>query len=79
MVSGATAIPLNRELNLLADWFGLAGQSSAAATSEAGRWLLTAREALQEVSAKYPLLFYGTDPAFTGKNTRSDGRQVGAV
>ena len=61
VVSGATAIPLNQELDLLMNWFGLAGQTSATATSELGRWLLTAREALHEVNAKHPLLFYGTD------------------
>jgi hypothetical protein len=57
VVSGATAIPLNQELDLLVNWFGFAGQTSATATSEVGRWLLTAREALQEVSMKHPLLF----------------------
>ncbi len=61
VVSGATAIPLNWELDLLAKWFGLDGQTSATATSELGRWLLTAREALQDVNAKHPLLSYGTD------------------
>ena len=60
-LSGATAIPLNWELDLLVKWFGLDGQTSATATSELGRWLLTAREALQDVSAKHPVLFYGTD------------------
>lgn len=61
VVSGVTAIPLNWELDLLVNWFGLEVQSSASATSELGRWLLTAREALQDVNAKHPLLFYGTD------------------
>ena len=61
VVSGATAIPLNWELDLLAQWFGLDGQPSATATNEFGRWLLTVREALHDVSAKHPLLFYGTD------------------
>ena len=61
VVSGATAIPLRWELDLLMNWCGLTGQTSATATSELGRWLLTAREALLEVDAKHPLLFYGTD------------------
>lgn len=61
VVSGATAIPLNWELDLLAQGFGLDGQTSATATNELGRWLLTAREALHAVSANHPLLFYGTD------------------
>ena len=61
VISGATAIPLNWELNLMINWFGLSGQTSAIANSELGRWLLTAHEALQGVTAKHPLLFYGTD------------------
>ena len=61
VLSGATALPLRWELDLLTNWFGLTGQTSATATSELGRWLLTAREALLEVDAKHPLLFYGTD------------------
>ena len=61
VLSGATAIPLKWELDLLTKWFGLEGQTSAAATSELGRWLLTAREALQDLNTKHPLLFYSTD------------------
>lgn len=61
IMSGATAIPINWELDLLAKWFGLEGQTSATATSKLGGCLLTAREALQDVNAKHPLLFYGTD------------------
>jgi hypothetical protein len=60
-LSGATAISLNWELDFLAGWFGLTGQTSATANSVLGRWLLTAREALQDMNAKHPLLFYGTD------------------
>jgi hypothetical protein len=61
VISGATAIPLNWELDLLTKWFGIGDQTSTTANSELGRWLLTAREALQDVGAKHPLLFYGTD------------------
>ncbi|MBI3851089.1 MAG: hypothetical protein HY298_12550 [Verrucomicrobia bacterium] len=61
VLSGATAIPLNWELDLLTKWFGITGQTSATANSELARWLLTAGEALQDISAKHPLLFYGTD------------------
>ena len=60
-ISGVTAIPLKWELDLMVNWLGLAGQTSVTASSELGRWLLTAQEALQDVSAKHPLLFYGTD------------------
>lgn len=61
VISGVTAIPLVSELKLLTQWFGLAGQTSATATSELGRWLLATREALQDTAAKHPMLFYGTD------------------
>lgn len=61
LISGVTALPLKWELDVMVNWFGLVGQTSATANSELGRWLLTAQEALQDVSAKYPLLFYGTD------------------
>jgi hypothetical protein len=61
VISGATAIPLKWELDVLVNWFGLTGQTSRTATTELGRWLLTAQEALQAVSAQHPLLFYGTD------------------
>lgn len=57
VISGATAIPLVTELNLLTRWV----QTSATATSELGRWLLMAHEALQDTAAKHPMLFYGTD------------------
>lgn len=61
VISGATALPLQTELDLMANWFGLAASSSATATSELPRWLLTVREALREASANHPFLFYGTD------------------
>lgn len=61
VLSGATAIPLHWELDLLAHWFGITGQTSTTTNSELARWLLVARETLQDVSVKHPLLFYGTD------------------
>ena len=61
VISGVTAIPLKWELDLMTNWFGLADQTSATATSELGRWLLTVREALHDVSVKHPFLFLGTD------------------
>ena len=55
-VSGATAIPLQGELNLLVKFFG-ADQSS----SELAQWLLRVRDALTQTQSSYPFLFYGTD------------------
>jgi hypothetical protein len=58
VVSGATAIPLETELKLLAQIVG--------ADAEAGQpgslgWLLTVRDALVATNAKYPFIAYGTD------------------
>lgn len=61
VISGATAIPLITELDLLTKWFGIESQTSATATSTLARWLLATREALQDTAAKHPMLFYGTD------------------
>jgi hypothetical protein len=59
--SGATAIPLRSELELLAKIFGVADKSSADATSALAHWILKVREALQETGVKFPFLAYGTD------------------
>ncbi|HTX20579.1 MAG TPA: hypothetical protein VMD27_01790 [Candidatus Aquilonibacter sp.] len=49
-LSGATAIPLPQELNLLVNRFGFDG-----------RWLSRVRDALTQTQAQNPFLFYGTD------------------
>jgi len=59
--SGATAIPLTTELDWLVNQLGWMEPASRTATSELARWLLTAHAALQDISARYPWLFYGTD------------------
>lgn len=56
ILSGATAIPLQHELNLLAGLFGFAGESS-----ELAQWLLRVRDALAQTQTQYPFLFYGAD------------------
>lgn len=61
ILSGASAIPLVWESNALVNWFGLAGQTSATATSEPARWLLGVRDSLSDASARHDFLFYGTD------------------
>ena len=61
VISGATAMPLQTELDLIANWFGIADQSSATAASELARWLLTVRGALRDAGATHPFVFYGTD------------------
>ena len=56
VVSGATAIPLPGELNLLGNFLGTKGESS-----EMAQWLLRIRDALAQTQAQHPFLFYGTD------------------
>ena len=53
LISGATAIPLETELRILADW--LRGESGTA------HWVLKVRDALVETYTKYPFIAYGTD------------------
>jgi hypothetical protein len=60
-ISGATAIPLASELNVLVGVFGAGGEGNASASSELARWLLRVREALGQTQAQHPFLFYGTD------------------
>ena len=55
-ISGATAIPLTGELNLLANWFGNANGSAVLS-----QWLVRVRDALTQTQAQHPFLFYGTD------------------
>jgi hypothetical protein len=61
VVSGATAIPLVGELELLVRWFGIEDATSAATSHQVARWLWQTREALQDTAAEHPMLFYGTD------------------
>jgi hypothetical protein len=61
VLSGVTAIPLEWELDVLAKGLGVAGLTSAQATTGLDRWILTVREALRENGAKYPFMAYGTD------------------
>ena len=56
VLSGATAIPLQAELNQLVEWVG-----PREATSEVGRWLLRVHDALAQMQAEHPFLSYGTD------------------
>lgn len=56
VASGATAIPLLAELNVLANFFGPNGDSS-----ELARWFLRVHDALAQTQAQHPFLYYGTD------------------
>ncbi len=61
VLSGATAIPLEWELDTGARCLGLAGRSNGRATGSWTDWILKVREALHETNTKYPFLAYGTD------------------
>ncbi len=61
VVSGATAIPLQWELDLTARALGIADFSSEKATAGPAKWLLKVRDALHETNTKYPFIAYGTD------------------
>jgi hypothetical protein len=58
VVSGATAIPLETELKLLAQ---IVGDSADAPHSGFAGWVLKVRDALIDINARYPFLAYGTD------------------
>jgi hypothetical protein len=56
VLSGATAIPLQSEVNLLVNFCGTNG-----GPSEIARWLLRVCDALAQTKTQHPFLFYGTD------------------
>lgn len=56
VLSGATAISLPGELNLLANFYGANDEAS-----ELARWLWRVRDALSQTQERPPFLFYGTD------------------
>ena len=57
VLSGATAIPLETELNWLTGWLGASGSSGSSLL----RWVERVRAALAETNSRYPFLTYGTD------------------
>jgi hypothetical protein len=56
-LSGATALPLRMELDMLAGWFG----GDAAHVGGFAQWILRVRDALDDVYTRYPFMAYGTD------------------
>lgn len=61
VVAGATAIPLQWEMDLLTQYLGVADKSSVDVPGGFAHWILTVREALRDTNAKYPFMVYGTD------------------
>jgi len=61
VLSGATAIPLESELDAVVRMLGVADVSSERATSGMAAWILTVREAVHDTNARYPFVAYGFD------------------
>ena len=60
-LSGATAVPLQWELDMSARILGVADSSSGEATNGLAEWILKVRDALHDTNAKYPFVAYGFD------------------
>lgn len=60
LLSGATAIPLEWELDVAARGLGVDGMSGEQSTG-VSKWILKVREALRDTNARYPFIAYGTD------------------
>jgi len=61
VASGATAIPLQWELETTARILGVAESASGQTPSALAKWILKVRDAVRDTDAKYPLISYGTD------------------
>jgi hypothetical protein len=61
VLSGATAIPLQWELDTTANILGVADSTSGPATNGLVKWILKVRDALRDTNANYPFIAYGTD------------------
>jgi hypothetical protein len=61
ILSGVTAFPLQRELDLVATARGLAHVAPANADNSFDQWILTVREGLRDTYTRHPWLAYGTD------------------
>src|SRR5262245_2869756 len=61
VVSGATAIPLQWELETSAKILGVADSNPDQSMTGFTRWILRVRDALRATNLAYPFLAYGTD------------------
>ena len=61
IISGLTAFPLLRELDVIVTIRGLHNATPADATVSLDHWLLTVRDGLRGSYSRYPWLAYGTD------------------
>jgi len=61
VLSGATAIPLQWELDTTANILGVADSASEPATTGLAKWIVKVRDAVRDTNAKYPFVAYGFD------------------
>ncbi len=61
VVSGATAIPIESEVDWLTNLLGVSNSSGAPPTSTFAQWLLRVQTALHETNTQYPFVGYGGD------------------
>jgi hypothetical protein len=61
VLSGLTAFPLERELSLVCSVRGLEQLHLPDVHAGLNSWLLTVRDGLRDMDAKYPWIAYGTD------------------
>lgn len=61
VISGVTAFPLSRELDLLAQMLGVEALTPQTAPHDLGRWVLIVRDGLRDMYAAHPWIAYGTD------------------
>jgi hypothetical protein len=61
IVSGATALPLVREVNWLAHGPDHPPAAGSRAAADLGSWILRVRDGLNETAERNSFLFYGTD------------------
>ncbi len=61
VISGATAIPVETEVNLLASMLGLSGPEGAQPAGVLAEWIIRAQTGVHAMNAKYPFIAYGGD------------------
>ena len=61
IVSGITAFPVQRELEILTSARGLEQATPSSVHNGLDFWLLTVRDGLRDIYTKYPWVAYGTD------------------
>jgi len=61
VVSGATAIPVETEVDWLISWLGIKPGDGGHAQSEMTGWLWRVKTAMHEINARYPFIGYGGD------------------